>query len=123
MFRSLASSVSDPTSRNLATLEEPARSAAYWLVWAARTAGYPVIITSSRRTKREQDALIAGGLSRARHSKHLDGQAFDIDWYGWNRDDIPGWFWDQIGPWAEQQLALKWGGRWSSPYDPGHFET
>ena len=55
------------------------------------------------------------------NSKHLQGLAWDIDWYGWGRDEIPKWFWDLVGPWAETNLNLVWGGRWSFR-DYGHFE-
>lgn len=113
---------SDPTLGQIATLSPAARTRAYWLVWAARTAGYPVVITSARRTLLEQQRLVALGRSRTTASKHLTGDAFDIDWYGFSRDAIPEWFWQQIGPWAELNLGLRWGGRWNSPYDPGHFE-
>lgn len=113
----------DPTQLHLNQLREPVRTAAWWLVWAARSAGYPVIITSSRRSLAEQRALLAQGRTKTLKSKHLDGLAFDIDWYRTSRDDVPTAFWDLIGPWAERELGLRWGGRFSSIYDPGHFEA
>ncbi len=113
----------DPTESNLDTLEPWTRNAAEWLIWATRTAGYPVIISSARRSKDEQARLVAAGRSRTLSSKHLKGQAFDIDISGMGRDQVPRWFWDLIGPWAETNLGLRWGGRFSSIYDPGHFET
>jgi peptidoglycan L-alanyl-D-glutamate endopeptidase CwlK len=91
-------------------------------VWAARSAGYPVVVTSGHRTAAEQRDLVAAGRSRTAHSKHLTGEAFDIDWYRWDRNAVPVEFWRLIGPWAERELGLVWGGRWVSPYDPGHFE-
>lgn len=91
-------------------------------MYAARVAGYPVVITSGRRTAEEQAALVRAGVSATLRSRHVLGLAFDIDWQGWSRDDIPAWFWNLIGPWAEQNLYLRWGGRWKVPYDPGHFE-
>lgn len=48
--------------------------------------------------------------------------AFDLDVMGMDRDRIPSWWWPIIGNYAEQTLKLKWGGRWTNPYDPGHFE-
>jgi peptidoglycan L-alanyl-D-glutamate endopeptidase CwlK len=81
----------------------------------------PVIITSSYRSTAEQRALVASGRSRTMHSKHLDGLAFDVDMYRWNRDDVPAWVWDEIGPLGES-LGLTWGGRWASFRDVGHFE-
>lgn len=108
---------------HIQALSEPTRTRAHWLVWAARTAGYPVVITSSRRTLAQQRRLVAERRSRTLNSKHVRGQAFDIDIHGMSRDDIPKWFWNMIGPWAERELGLKWGGRWKSIYDPGHFES
>lgn len=114
---------SDETERHLARLSEPTRTRAYWLVWAARTAGIPLKITSSTRTLAEQRALVRQGRSRTLQSAHLRGQAFDVDVHGIARQNVPRWVWDAIGPWAEQQLGLRWGGRWASLYDPGHFES
>lgn len=56
-------------------------------------------------------------------SKHLLGKAFDVDVFGFGRDDVPLWVWEEIGPWAEMQLGLKWGGRFTSIRDLGHFEA
>lgn len=114
---------SDQTLAVISTLAEPVRTSAYWLVWAARTAGYPVIVTSGKRTIAEQRELVRLGRSSTLNSRHLAGLAFDIDWQGTARDAVPSAFWWLIGPWAEQQLGLRWGGRWKSPYDPGHFEA
>lgn len=114
--------MADPTLSRLGTLTPEAAAAAFFLVWAARSAGYPVVVTSGRRTEAEQARLVRIGASRTMRSKHLTGEAFDIDWWGWDRNDIPSWFWNLIGPWAERELGLRWGGRWSDPYDPGHFE-
>lgn len=113
----------DPTETQLATLEPRTQLAAYWLIYSLRLAGAPAIVTSALRTIEEQKRLVAEGFSRTLRSKHLDGRAFDIDLHGWNRSDIPRAFWDIVGPWAEANLGLTWGGRWKNPYDPGHFES
>lgn len=113
---------SDPTLSKIATLDAATGDAAFWLVWAARTAGIPLIITSALRTAAEQRRLVAIGRSRTMRSKHLKGRAFDVDLFGWNRDDVPLWVWEEIGPWAETQLGLRWGGRFTSIRDLGHFE-
>lgn len=115
--------MADPTAQTLATLAEPARTAAFNLVYAARMAGYPVIVTSGRRSLSEQQRLVAAGRSKTLKSRHVDGQAFDIDWYGFDRNDVPGWFWQLIGPWAITNLRLRWGGEFSGFFDPGHFEV
>lgn len=94
------------------------------LVSALREAGVPCIIQQSgaRRGYLEQTRLVLAGRSRTLRSAHLAGKAFDIDVAGIDRSDIPRAFWNVVGPWAERQLGLKWGGRWSDPWDPGHFE-
>lgn len=125
LCRAVIGSVADATLAQIATLAEPARTRAYWLVWACRTAGYPVVIhpLGARRTLWEQRELVAAGRSKTNRSKHPLGLAFDIDWLGTSRDAVPQWFWQLVGPWAERELKLRWGGRWSNPYDPGHFEV
>ena len=114
--------MADSTLSHIHTLDPALQPRAYLLVYAARVAGYPVVITSSRRSLERQRELVGAGRSRTLDSKHLAGRAFDIDWHGWNRDDVPEQFWHVIGPWAEQQLGLKWGGRFSTIRDLGHFE-
>lgn len=98
------------------------QEAAFYLIWAARTAGYPLQITSSLRSRQEQARLVALGLSDTLRSHHLIGQAFDVDIHGLGRDDVPAWFWELLGPFAES-LGFRWGGRWKSPPDFGHFEN
>lgn len=79
-------------------------------------------ITSSRRSLEEQRRLVVLGRSRTLKSAHVAGLAFDVDLEGWAREDVPDSFWWVVGPFAERLLGLTWGGRWNSPYDPGHFE-
>jgi len=55
-------------------------------------------------------------------SAHLQGQAFDVDIHGLGRDDVPLWFWYDLGYFAEW-IGFRWGGRWSDPRDYGHFEN
>lgn len=114
--------MNDPTAANIAALSERASIAAFYLVTACRQAGIPVIVTSGRRDKSTQADLVARGLSKTLDSAHLRGDAFDIDWAGYDRNDVPHWFWYLVGPWAEANLGLRWGGRWRSLWDPGHFE-
>lgn len=111
----------DATARHIASLIPALRGPATALVNAARAAGYPVVITSSVRDLATQRSLVSAGLSRRLNSLHLSGRAFDVDVLGVSRNNVPAWFWDDLGPFAER-LGLRWGGRWRSPYDPGHFE-
>lgn len=87
-----------------------------------RRAGLPIVITSSRRTAAEQALLVAQGRSTTQQSRHLTGEAFDVDIYGVDRNRVPEWVWQSIGPYGEQ-LGLVWGGRWKSFRDVGHFQT
>jgi len=108
--------------RHIEALSPDIQDAAFWLVYWVRTAGIPLQITSSVRTRSEQAALVSSGRSRAPQSKHLRGQAFDVDVHGIARDKIPMWFWEQLGAGGEY-LGLRWGGRFSGFWDPGHFEN
>ena len=74
------------------------------------------------RTRAEQRRLVQGRRSQTLRSRHLEGLAFDIDIVGMNRDDVPRWFWEAIGPWVESELGMRWGGRWKGLRDWGHFE-
>lgn len=112
----------DPTAGHLSRLNPQTRVLARALVIAVRQAGYPLIITSSTRSLAEQRVLVSTGRSQTMTSRHLSGDAFDVDIAGMNRSDISAQFWWVLGPWAESALGLVWGGRWASLRDYGHFE-
>ena len=95
---------------------------AYYLVYIVRTAGFPLQITSTLRTREEQASLVRLGRSDTLRSKHLVGQAFDVDVHGYDRDAVPLWFWEAVGQLGEY-LGLRWGGRFAYPRDYGHFEN
>jgi D-alanyl-D-alanine carboxypeptidase len=84
--------------------------------------GIPAWISSSRRSEAEQRELVRTGKSQTMHSAHLDGRAFDIDVVGYRRDDVPLSFWNELGPLGES-IGLRWGGRWRTLVDLGHFEV
>lgn len=117
----LPSDVLDATENHIRNLVPPVGKAAYEIVFAARTAGLPLIITSSTRSRIEQAGLVRAGFSKNLNSLHLQGRAFDVDLWGWDRDDVPAYVWKWLGPLGES-FGLKWGGRFKSIYDPGHFE-
>lgn len=112
----------DPTPGHLEALTPECAELAVHLVNAARWSGIPLIVTSSRRSVDEQRRLVLAGRSRTLNSAHLRGEAFDVDVAGLGRDFVPGWVWEALGPYGEA-LGLVWGGRWRSPFDPGHFEV
>jgi len=104
------------------TLDDSLQWQTVYFVNAAREVGFPLVITSARRSIAEQQRLLLAGRTKTLNSKHLDGRAFDVDMWGWNRDDVPSWAWDYLGPLGES-YGFTWGGRWSSFRDVGHFEV
>lgn len=114
--------VPDASMRHILSLSPDIQAAAWYLVYLVRTAGVPLQITSSLRTRSEQASLVRSGASNTQKSLHLIGQAFDVDVHGYGRNEIPEWWLYQLGSLGEQ-LGLRWGGRWSSPRDLGHFEN
>lgn len=87
-----------------------------------------VRIINTLRTKEEQAANLAKGVSWVKRSKHQDGLAIDIAPYlqfalhgenklAWDGREA---VWQTIGAIGEK-LGLRWGGKWSTP-DLGHFE-
>lgn len=116
------SHVADSTDAHLGRLSPDIQLAAWYLLYLVRSAGVPLQISSSTRTRAEQARLVAEGRSRTLASKHLIGQAFDVDIHGWARDDIPLWFWEELG-WLGEYIGFRWGGRFSSLKDYGHFEN
>jgi len=112
---------SDSTIGHLRQLAPFTEHAAFHMVEFVRSKGIPLQITSSRRTAGEQRALVRAGSSLTQQSKHLSGNAFDVDVHGYGRDEIPIWWFYQLG-WLGEQLGLRWGGRWTGFRDYGHFE-
>jgi len=112
---------SDPSVRHLLQLELQTQSAGVRMLTHVRQAGVPLIVTSSVRTPAVQAELVRTGRSKTLRSKHLEGRAFDVDVHGFNRSDIPRWWFYQLGSLAEP-LGLRWGGNFKGFWDPGHFE-
>lgn len=99
--------------------------------------GIPFMLTCTRRTQEEQDALYAQGRTKpgpkvtwTRKSRHIEGRAFDIAVLRdgkpcWdvkadvNADAVPDY--DQAGAIGES-VGLRWGGRFTPP-DRCHFEV
>lgn len=116
----------DPTPGQIAGLRPNTAMKAVTLINALRSVGVPAIIgpLGGKRTIAQQLKLMGDprGVTTTVKSRHIYGAAFDIDVLGMSRDDIPSWWWPIIGNYAESVLRLRWGGRWTRPYDPGHFE-
>jgi len=114
--------VPDASLRHIRSLHPDIAYAAWYLVNAVRAAGYPLQVTSSLRTRSEQAEFFRSGASLTLRSKHLIGQAFDVDVHGYGRDEVPLWFWYALGTFGES-LGFRWGGRFGSLPDYGHFEN
>lgn len=112
----------DPTVANLHTLAPGVDYLAWRFINRARTElGFPAVITSGRRTLLQQQRLLAAGRTTTLGSLHLSGRAFDVDAYGWDRDAVPAWAYQELGEMGES-MGLSWGGRWISFRDVGHFQ-
>ena len=73
------------------------------------------------RTCQRQNEILAGGAGTATtvggcHSWHVWGRAVDLRIPGDRLADYRA-----LGEWWEAQGGV-WGGRWTTPQDPGHFE-
>jgi len=112
---------SDPSVRHIQQLSSRAQLASIRMLTHVRQAGVPLIVTSSVRLPSEQAELVRTGRSKTLRSKHLTGQAFDVDVHGFDRSRIPRWWFYQLGNLAEP-LGLRWGGNFRGFWDPGHFE-
>lgn len=127
-------------SRDLKLLASYVADAAKELVIRCLTAGLPILITQTKRTELEQQALWEQGRTRpgkvvtnARpgDSAHcpphdFSGLAFDVAFrvletgeVTWNPPE--GRTWEEVGAIGEA-LGLEWGGRWTGFQDKPHFQ-
>ncbi len=112
----------DPTVSHLERLAHDTAHQAHQMVVAVRITGVPLFISSSVRSSQVQAQLVRAGRSQTFRSRHLTGEAFDVDVLGFGRDEIPLWWFYNLGAFGEH-LGLRWGGRWTIPRDFGHFES
>jgi len=98
---------------------------------AMKDAGIDFIVTCTRRTQEEQNALYEQGRSRpgtivtwTRKSKHIDGRAFDIVIMEHGKPDwnITNPKWTKAGE-IGKTVGLDWGGSWMSSKDYPHFQN
>jgi len=96
------------------------------LIAVCKTRGIQLAVVESYRTHAKQNEYKAMGNKYTRtaggRSKHQYGLAIDVVPV---IDSVAQWdnarLWRKVGLIGEQ-LGLRWGGRWKSLYDPGHFE-
>ena len=127
-------------SRRIEDLSEEMQEHARDFLAAAEASGFSVLITQTKRTPAEQDALYEQGRTRpgkivtnaqAGETPHcppgdVPALAFDIAF----REEGTGWItWDEPHPggWEEigvigESAGLEWGGRWTKFQDRPHFQ-
>jgi D-alanyl-D-alanine carboxypeptidase len=96
------------------------------LISLCKAKGIELAIVESYRTHSKQNEYQSMGKKYTRSgggkSKHQYGLAVDVVPV---IDSVAQWdntkLWRKVGVIGEQ-LGLRWGGRWKSLYDPGHFE-
>jgi hypothetical protein len=121
--------MTDQTALNIATLHPAVQMAAWTLVQACREAGVPLVVISALRSDAHNQRV--GGAPQSYHldQSHLTGApgalAFDVAVLGMTRDQVPTWWWQMLGDWAEENLGLHWGGRflWMGEADVNHFDA
>lgn len=96
------------------------------LISICKSKGIELAIVESYRTIAKQNEYKTLGKKYTKagggHSKHQYGLAVDVVPV---IDSVAQWdnarLWKKVGAIGEQ-LGLRWGGRWRTLYDPGHFE-
>lgn len=108
-------------TEKLSTLNADFRIKAGMAVDKMRALGWHLRIVWGRRTKSENDALVAKGIA-SKTSKHLDGLAVDmIDTrVGYSNDRKHQYYLDLKS--ICDEIGLTWGGSFSTRWDPTHFE-
>lgn len=136
--------------RSLDSLSSAFQPLAYEWIARVTARGIAVMVVQTRRTPAEHKANLAAGTSGTTFSLHLprrlrlptlagvegarygdDDTADAMDLAPYEVYQIAGpdkvkWdakhpAWGVIGEEAER-VGLRWGGRWKSPFDPGHAE-
>lgn len=106
----------DPTLQFWGSLDPGFQPYVAYFINTARAAGYPLVIISGRRS-----AVGNAEVGGAERSLHLYGQAFDVAWQNYRREQIPLQYWQSLGLFWEA-MGGRWGGRFSTP-DVNHFDA
>lgn len=115
-----------PMIADLNALHPYFRDKVTMLITMCKAKGIELAIVESYRTHSKQNEYKSMGKNYTRSgggkSKHQYGLAVDVVPM---IDSVAQWdnvkLWRKVGVIGEQ-LGLRWGGRWKSLYDPGHFE-
>jgi len=96
------------------------RDRAWMQLYLLRDWGMNPRLNEGRRSPERQAKLFAEGKSQVKHSRHEDGDAWDICDHelGWNASKE---FWRAVGR-AARIVGAVWGGSWKSFPDPAHTE-
>lgn len=115
-----------PMITSLEALHPYFRDKVVQLITLARRKGIELAVVETYRTRAKQAEYKSMGKRYTRtgagSSKHQYGLAVDLvpmvngqaQWHNMQ-------LWRKVGIIGER-LGLRWGGRWRSPFDPGHFE-
>lgn len=120
-------------SNHLMSLVCSARNRFSGLTDGIRKLGYEVIITSSYRSPEKQAALYkdlknqkGGRAARPGKSKHNQAIAIDInikkDGKWWKKATPKGEWEDSKVPELARKMGFRWGGDFTTNYDPVHFD-
>lgn len=115
-----------PMIADLNALHPYFRDQVQLLIQRCRDKGIELAVVETFRTHAKQNEYRGMGKNYTRskggRSKHQYGLAVDVVPL---KDSVAIWdnraLWKKIGLEGER-LGLRWGGRWRSLYDPGHFE-
>ena len=93
---------------------------AWMMLYLLREWGHDPRLNEGKRTAERQAQLYAEGKSKVKHSRHQDGDAWDIC------DHTLGWgaskdFWHAVGR-AARITGCVWGGQWKTFPDPCHSQ-
>jgi len=114
----------------------PLRLFTWRFLRALRKRGIPMYVHTCFRSTEDQRKLKLGGFSNLNDGPHQRSAAVDIV-HAVDHWDPPEEFWYYIGTLgeaiardmalgpelgADKPLKIEWGGRWSKPFDPAHFQ-
>lgn len=88
--------------------------------------GIPMYVHTWWRTPEQQRVVVAGGFSKTTDGPHMHGMAYDLV-HGRLHWELPRATWEIIGALGNELarrngLPIKWGGEWSDPWDPAHWQ-